>query len=129
MQTQHSEASSSQPNIRRAFSTPRLFKKLHTRRPPDVAALVSSPSSTADSSGDEAVWFKPKGRAQFDCNICFDAARDPVVTQCGHLYCWACIHQVCSFTVTCLIISGFRLLQFRLIRLVRLASLAAKFRP
>jgi len=93
MQTQHSEASSSQPNIRRAFSTPRLFKKLHTRRPPDVAALVSSPSSTADSSGDEAVWFKPKGRAQFDCNICFDAARDPVVTQCGHLYCWACIHQ------------------------------------
>lgn len=29
----------------------------------------------------------------FDCNICFDFARDPVVTLCGHLYCWPCIYK------------------------------------
>ncbi|XP_057506342.1 E3 ubiquitin-protein ligase RMA3-like [Actinidia eriantha] len=29
----------------------------------------------------------------FDCNICFDSAHDPVVTFCGHLYCWPCIYK------------------------------------
>lgn len=29
----------------------------------------------------------------FDCNICLDTARDPVVTLCGHLYCWPCIYK------------------------------------
>ncbi|KAK4776162.1 hypothetical protein SAY87_024123 [Trapa incisa] len=29
----------------------------------------------------------------FDCNICLDLARDPVVTCCGHLFCWPCLYQ------------------------------------
>ncbi|XWS52053.1 hypothetical protein CRYUN_Cryun11dG0034300 [Craigia yunnanensis] len=29
----------------------------------------------------------------FGCNICFDSAQDPVVTLCGHLYCWPCIYK------------------------------------
>ncbi|XP_071720455.1 uncharacterized protein [Rutidosis leptorrhynchoides] len=29
----------------------------------------------------------------FDCNICLDLANDPVVTCCGHLFCWACLYQ------------------------------------
>ncbi|XP_077225948.1 E3 ubiquitin-protein ligase RMA1H1-like [Tasmannia lanceolata] len=29
----------------------------------------------------------------FDCNICLDFAQDPVVTLCGHLYCWPCIYK------------------------------------
>lgn len=29
----------------------------------------------------------------FDCNICLDSVRDPVVTLCGHLYCWPCIYK------------------------------------
>ena len=28
----------------------------------------------------------------FECNICMDVAGDPVVTLCGHLYCWQCIY-------------------------------------
>lgn len=31
--------------------------------------------------------------ACFDCSICLDFARDPVVTLCGHLYCWPCIYK------------------------------------
>ncbi|XP_019162269.1 PREDICTED: E3 ubiquitin-protein ligase RMA1-like [Ipomoea nil] len=34
-----------------------------------------------------------KASACFDCNICFDFACDPVVTLCGHLYCWPCIYE------------------------------------
>ncbi|KAF8051271.1 hypothetical protein N665_1756s0011 [Sinapis alba] len=29
----------------------------------------------------------------FDCNICLDTALDPVVTLCGHLFCWPCIYK------------------------------------
>nr|XP_043606618.1 E3 ubiquitin-protein ligase RMA1H1-like [Erigeron canadensis] len=29
----------------------------------------------------------------FDCNICLDMVYDPVVTLCGHLYCWPCIYK------------------------------------
>jgi len=33
------------------------------------------------------------GNGNFECNICLDVARDAVVSMCGHLYCWPCIHQ------------------------------------
>ncbi|KAK3446835.1 uncharacterized ATP-dependent helicase IRC20 [Eucalyptus grandis] len=49
----------------------------------------------------------------FDCNICLELARDPVVTCCGHLFCWPCLYRwlqhhedikecpVCKGEVTC----------------------------
>uniref|UniRef100_A0A2P2K2G8 E3 ubiquitin-protein ligase RMA n=1 Tax=Rhizophora mucronata TaxID=61149 RepID=A0A2P2K2G8_RHIMU len=49
---------------------------------------VLSPTAVSDNNS-----------GSFDCNICLDAARDPVVTLCGHLYCWPCIYKwlhVCS---------------------------------
>ncbi|XP_058775747.1 uncharacterized protein LOC131650022 [Vicia villosa] len=33
------------------------------------------------------------GAADFECNICYDLARDPVVTLCGHLFCWPCLYR------------------------------------
>lgn len=38
---------------------------------------------------------EPENRSSdsFNCNICFDSASDPVVTLCGHLYCWECIFK------------------------------------
>lgn len=28
----------------------------------------------------------------FECNICLETAKEPVVSKCGHLYCWSCIY-------------------------------------
>ena len=29
----------------------------------------------------------------FECNICLDTASEPVLTHCGHLYCWPCLYR------------------------------------
>lgn len=29
----------------------------------------------------------------FECNICLDTARDAVISLCGHLFCWPCLHR------------------------------------
>lgn len=31
--------------------------------------------------------------AAFQCNICYELAKEPVVTLCGHLYCWPCVYR------------------------------------
>ncbi|CAL9180881.1 unnamed protein product [Musa hybrid cultivar] len=43
-------------------------------------------SSFGESSGNS----EP---CNFECNICFELARDPVVTRCGHLFCWPCLYR------------------------------------
>ncbi|KAK7323914.1 hypothetical protein VNO77_27416 [Canavalia gladiata] len=30
----------------------------------------------------------------YDCNICLDMAKDPVLTCCGHLFCWPCFYKL-----------------------------------
>lgn len=44
--------------------------------------LTSSTSSSSDNV-----------TGCFDCNICLDFAQDPIVTLCGHLFCWSCIYK------------------------------------
>uniref|UniRef100_T2M753 RING-type E3 ubiquitin transferase n=1 Tax=Hydra vulgaris TaxID=6087 RepID=T2M753_HYDVU len=34
-----------------------------------------------------------KDNSSFECNICLDIAQDPVVSMCGHLFCWPCLHR------------------------------------
>ncbi|KAI4895864.1 hypothetical protein NFI96_030371, partial [Prochilodus magdalenae] len=36
---------------------------------------------------------RERERAAFECNICLDTARDAVISLCGHLFCWPCLHQ------------------------------------
>ncbi|KAL6752729.1 hypothetical protein V8C86DRAFT_1793508 [Haematococcus lacustris] len=34
-----------------------------------------------------------EGVGVFECNICLELASEPVVTLCGHLYCWPCLFR------------------------------------
>ena len=43
---------------------------------------ISAPTTVSDN-----------GDGGFDCNICLESADEPVVTLCGHLYCWPCIYK------------------------------------
>ena len=29
----------------------------------------------------------------FECSICLETAKEPVVTKCGHIYCWPCLYS------------------------------------
>tara|TARA_B100000073_G_scaffold312652_2_gene286561 strand:- start:6403 stop:6852 length:450 start_codon:yes stop_codon:yes gene_type:complete len=37
-------------------------------------------------------------KALWECNICLETAKEPIITQCGHLYCWPCIHKYVRFS-------------------------------
>lgn len=54
----------------------------------EIAPLCES-SQERDNKVEAAA---PMG-ANFECNICLEMATDPVVTCCGHLFCWPCLHQ------------------------------------
>ncbi|KAL6906302.1 hypothetical protein ACP4OV_003903 [Aristida adscensionis] len=53
-----------------------------------VAGAPASASSTREPE-DKA----SRNAANFECNVCFDMAAEPVVTKCGHLFCWECLYQ------------------------------------
>ncbi|XP_024520187.1 RING finger protein 5-like [Selaginella moellendorffii] len=42
-----------------------------------------------DDEGDD----RDQAAGSFDCNICLELAQDPVVTLCGHLFCWPCLYK------------------------------------
>jgi len=31
--------------------------------------------------------------SNFECNICLDVAKEAVISLCGHLFCWPCLHR------------------------------------
>lgn len=48
---------------------------------------TSATSSLPEKDGEQ------RSAGMFECNICFDTPRDPIVTRCGHLYCWGCVYR------------------------------------
>ncbi|KAF7805928.1 E3 ubiquitin-protein ligase RMA1H1-like [Senna tora] len=54
----------------------------------------SAPDAIADSDSDR------NASDGFDCNICLDTVQDPVVTLCGHLYCWPCIYKWLNHSIS-----------------------------
>ncbi|CAN6335252.1 unnamed protein product [Urochloa humidicola] len=47
----------------------------------NVGESTSGSSSGADAGG------------SFECNICFELPQEPIVTLCGHLFCWPCLYK------------------------------------
>lgn len=47
----------------------------------------------SSKSGKEPTEDKEKDERMFECNICLDTAKEAVVSMCGHLFCWPCLHQ------------------------------------
>jgi len=41
---------------------------------------------------EEVISRKIKKSLDFDCSICLSEVEVPVVTQCGHLFCWGCLY-------------------------------------
>ncbi|KAF9918236.1 hypothetical protein FBU30_000310 [Linnemannia zychae] len=59
--------------------------------PSTTAASTSTPTTKlvdADIAGLDS-----ESNSEFSCNICFDTSMSPVLTLCGHLFCWSCLHQ------------------------------------
>lgn len=59
-----------------------------TRRTTASGADVSDNEPKNDASS-----VKESTDTTFECNVCFDTPKDPVVTPCGHLYCWSCLYR------------------------------------
>lgn len=49
---------------------------------------TSVPPQSPSCSGNNA-----NDAGDFECNICFELAQDPIVTLCGHLFCWPCLYR------------------------------------
>ena len=56
----------------------------------NTTTTTATTSSSSSSSHENQ---SPSGGCRFECNICLDIVKDPVVTRCGHLYCWSCLYK------------------------------------
>ncbi|KAI8614127.1 hypothetical protein BC830DRAFT_1128987 [Chytriomyces sp. MP71] len=64
-------------------------------KPEKEPAKLSQESSGVEAGADNEV--PPTAQEEegglYECNICLDMASNPVVTLCGHLFCWPCLHR------------------------------------
>ena len=62
----------------------------------EIGAMAHTPVPKAgrpryDLGVDDTVMGWIKGAQQRKCTLCLEELKDPAATQCGHVFCWACI--------------------------------------
>merc|ERR1719384_1017142 len=57
------------------------------------ATPMETPAAGSSKENDKKDNEDSEANRAFECNICLDTARDAVVSMCGHLFCWPCLHQ------------------------------------
>ena len=57
----------------------------------------TNPEIINPSSSNKGADKEEEKASAFECNICFDDPSQPVLSKCGHLYCWPCIYKVDKF--------------------------------
>ncbi|XP_039293098.1 E3 ubiquitin-protein ligase RNF185 isoform X3 [Nilaparvata lugens] len=55
--------------------------------------VIASEAGPSKSGREKEGAPEEKDDRTFECNICLDTAKDAVVSMCGHLFCWPCLHQ------------------------------------
>ncbi|XP_034489477.1 E3 ubiquitin-protein ligase RNF185 [Drosophila innubila] len=58
----------------------------------ETGASGATPSSTPNEPSNDKDK-EQNDESLYECNICLDTAKDAVVSMCGHLFCWPCLHQ------------------------------------
>jgi len=86
-QPQQSSSSSSTSASTSASTTTNTAATEDSTNPPPTAP---DKDRNNDSDSDKE---KGDNEGMFECNICLDTAKDAVVSHCGHLFCWPCLHQ------------------------------------
>lgn len=74
------------------------------QQPPAAPKLLDAEEDPKAALKAQAAEVESQEDILFSCNICYDLASEPVVTLCGHLYCWPCLYrwlQVQSHCRTC----------------------------
>jgi E3 ubiquitin-protein ligase RNF5 len=76
-------------------STTSSNKPPHPSAPPEFEINEGASSKTPENgeTSTSKVEDDKKDDSTFECNICLDTAKDAVVSLCGHLFCWPCLHQ------------------------------------
>eukprot|EP00250_Pteridium_aquilinum_P014466 c22011_g1_i1 orf=564-2171(+) len=65
-----------------------LPRPTRSERSPSTILEIAPPHESSQQSGK-----KTEAGVHFECNICLEMATEPVVTCCGHLFCWPCLYQ------------------------------------
>ncbi|KAI9496283.1 hypothetical protein BDB00DRAFT_758714 [Zychaea mexicana] len=67
--------------------------ELRRRHIGKTAAATFGKSESSSGTTTRAETNTSGGGGFYECNICFDTATHPVLTLCGHLFCWSCLAQ------------------------------------
>ncbi|KAI8890228.1 hypothetical protein K501DRAFT_237196 [Backusella circina FSU 941] len=80
-------------SIDRAALSPHADLKQRKKEKGSTTITTTTTTTTATTTTSANEQDEYNGGGFYECNICFDTAIHPVLTLCGHLFCWTCLAQ------------------------------------